>query len=379
MRGDVHRWVGVLLISVVVVAMRSSVSRAWGPDPTSRFGVGLNTAFGRITDYNTEILNIGWYSDWCLRLHPQRPNGLEYAQLIRVGPGDYPPDWDALSAIVTANPGSLWLLGNEPECISQDNRTPTEYAEIYHDLYIFIKARDNTARIAIGGVVQPTPLRRKWLALVLEAYRSRYGEPMPIDIWNIHVQILQERRGDWGCGIPAGLAEDEGELYTIADNADPEIFQQLILDFRQWLRDQGEIDKPLIISEFGVVMPSEYLGAGDRATGDLVVMAFMSQAFDFLLEARDPELGYSGDDYRLVQQWLWYSLNGPHYDFETQTGMNGGLYDAQNPSQLTTLGAHFAHYTTRLIGGGRQFFLPLVYYGVNRTLISHQFCRGSMQ
>ena len=363
-----RRWLsGLFLVSVTLIPMQGSICLASKPESVSRFGVGLSAAFGKITDYNTAMLNIGWYSDWTIRLHPARPNGLEYVQLVRVRKESYPPNWDTLAAIVRANPGSLWLVGNEPEAFSQDNRTPAEYAEIYHEVHTFIKGHDATARLAIGSVVQPTPLRRKWLGMVLQVYRSLYGVRMPIDVWSIHVQILQERRGDWGCGIPVGLTEDEGQLYAITDNADPDIFRQLVLDFRQWLNDQGETDKPLVISEFGVLMPSEYLAAGDRAAGDLVAMAFMSETFDFLLNARDPVLGYSGDDHRLVQKWLWYSLNEPYYDFDTLTGMNGGLYDAYDPTKLTHLGAHFVHYTTgqldntNLVGGSRQVFLPIVF------------------
>jgi len=326
---------------------------------TSRFGVGVNPVLGDIIDYPVEQLHIGWYSNWSTRLTPSRPGGMEYAQLIRVSPTAYPPDWANVTQIIAANPGALWIIGNEPECISQDNRTPPEYAAIYHDCYGLIKKHDPTAQVAIGGVVVPTPLRREWLTQVLAAYQTAHGEPMPIDVWNIHVQILQEKRGSWGCGIPAGLSHDEGELYTVMDNADPQIFIRLVQDFRQWMADQGEQDKPLIISEFGVLMPSEYLGHGDRSAGDIVVMDFMSQVFDFLRLASDESTGYLEDENHLVQRWLWYSLNEPYYDFETQTGMNGALFEASDPTQLTVLGRHWKRYMDAIIGRVYQIYIPL--------------------
>jgi len=64
----------------------------------------------------------------------------------------------------------------------------------------------------------PTPLRLEWLDQCLAHYEQAFGEPMPVDVWNIHVQILQEKRGSWGCGIPYGLDDDEGRLYEIIDN-----------------------------------------------------------------------------------------------------------------------------------------------------------------
>jgi len=351
-----------LLLSVAFCCLsQAALCQSPGDSYTSRFGVGVNPALGDIVDYPVGQLHIGWYSNWGTRISPSRPDGMEYAQLIRVSPTAYPPDWGNVAQIIVANPGALWIIGNEPECISQDNRTPTEYAAIYHDCFTFIKGHDPTAQVAIGGVVVPTPLRREWLTHVLAAYQTAYGEPMPIDVWNIHVQILQEKRGSWGCGIPVGLSHDEGELYTILDNADPQIFIGLVQDFRQWMADQGEQGKPLIISEFGVLMPSEYLGHGDRASGDIVVMDFMTMVFDFLRLTSDESTGYPEDEDHLVQRWLWYSLNEPYYDFETQTGMNGALFEAHDPTQLTVLGQHWKCYMDAIIDRENQLYIPLLF------------------
>ena len=55
-----------------------------------------------------------------------------------------------------------------------------------------IKAADPTARVAIGGVTQPTPLRLRCLETVLAAYREQSGAEMPVDVWNVHNFILWE-------------------------------------------------------------------------------------------------------------------------------------------------------------------------------------------
>ena len=153
--------------------------------------------------------------------------------------------------------------------------------------------------------MQPTPLRLQWLDMVLQAYYAAYGGRMPVDVWSIHNQILQEDRNDWGCGIPPGIAVDQGMLYSVYDNANIEIFRQHVLDFRIWMRARGEREKPLIISEYGVLMPSEYLGGGDAQYGDEVVKKFMTDSFDYLLSATDAALGCPADGYRLVQRWAW--------------------------------------------------------------------------
>ena len=125
----------------------------------------------------------------------------------------------------------------------------------------------------------------------------------------------------------------------------------------------SERDKPLIITEYGVLMPSEYLGSGDtleerKEDGDRVVVAFMEGTFDFLLTARDPLHGYPADEDRLVQRWLWFSLNCPLYEEIPEGGFNGPLYDWHNPDQLTVFGEFYKDYVRRHTEGAR-LFLPL--------------------
>ena len=309
-----------------------------------RFGVNVSPAFfgvpgfpGSLSDYaGADQLGFGWYSDWTATRFPETPVGIEFAQLV--GVRSWPPNWGRLEETARSNPGSLWMIGNEPETRGQGQLVPSAYATRYHEAFRFLKGIDPTAQIGIGGLVMPTPLRLKWLELCMEFYERTYGERMPVDVWNIHVQILQERRGDWGCGIPYGLTEDEGRLYEIVDNCSVDIFKQLVLEFRIWLHELGEGDKEVIISEYGVLMPSSYLPGGDQS-----VLDFMGGTFDYLLTARDPLLGCPADEGRLVQRWLWFSLNFPFYE-RTPGGFNGALYDWQNPDQLTLFGEFYRDY-----------------------------------
>jgi hypothetical protein len=326
----------------------SPAASAQGPlyaNPTDRFGAVLVWNFGRITDYDVSSLRIGWYLDLGKSLSPLRPGGIEYAQLIWISEGTFSTPVDELGPMIDANPGYLWIIGNEPECIGQGNSTPEQYADVYHELYAFIKGRDPSAQIAIGGIVQPTPLRLKWLDRALGYYQATYGEPMPVDVWNIHNMILQELRGGWGCGIPQGLTEDSGRLYRVSDNDSLHYFVQHIVDFRTWMRDRGERDKPLIITEYGVLMPVQYGFTAER------VNAYMNATFDYLLTARDDDLGFPGDENRLVQRWLWYSLNDKPYDLISRTGFNGALFDYRYrayPGVLTEMGINFREYTNAL-------------------------------
>ena len=309
------------------------------PSPHERFGVCQ--VRNSIDQYDVVQLYAGWYLDFGARLSPPHPEDMEFVQVIRVKEGAYDPTTitQTLGPIVDANPGSLWLIGNEPDRRGwQDDRPPWEYAPIYHDLYTFLKGRDPTCQVAIGGVVQPTPLRLKYLDMVVDAYHDFYGEMIPVDVWNVHNMILREEQGSWGAGIPAGLTETVGMLYEIQDNDNIEIFKQQILAFRQWMADHGERNKPLIVSEYGVLMPDIYGFDHDR------VRDFMYATFDFFLTATDDELGYPADGNRLVQRWAWYSLDDQMYDPETEEGFNGNLFDPDT-RKITPFGLDYGAYT----------------------------------
>lgn len=321
----------------------------YGSD-ADRFGVGVSPVYGRITDYDVARLHVGWYSDWWYNVNPPHPANLDYVQVISVHHNQYPPDWNRLAQAIAANPGALWIIGNEPEGVWQGNRTPAEYARIYGTLYRFIKTRDATAQVAIGGVIEPTPLRLQWLDMVMTEYQNVYGHKMPVDVWNIHVQILREKGpwpecpDCWGAGVPVGLTGvTQGRLYSIEDNADPAIFRQLVREFRQWMNARGERNKPLIISEYGVLMPSDLLSpTATVEEGDAIVKQFMTETFDFLRTAVDAAIGYPADGNRLVQRWIWYSLN------DSPDNFNGGLFRHDDPTQMTGFGEHFAQYTAPL-------------------------------
>jgi hypothetical protein len=308
--------------------------------PHERFG--FCRVRGSLTNYAVEQLHAGWYVDFTSRPAPPRPAGVEYAQTVRVKAAMYNSAaiTATLGPVADANPGSLWLIGNEPDRRGdQDDRMPAEYAAIYHDLYTFLKGRDPTCRVAIGGVVQPTPLRLKYLDMVLEAYRNRYGGMMPVDVWNVHGFILRED-WTWGAGLPPGTDayQDLGMLYEVQDNDNIEIFRRQIRAFRQWMADHGERDKPLIVSEYGVLMPPDYGFDQER------VRQFMAATFDFFLTTTDDRTGYPADGNRLVQRWSWYSLDDRVYTPETGIGFNGNLFDADT-REITPLGRAYGAYT----------------------------------
>jgi hypothetical protein len=141
-------------------------------------------------------------------------------------------------------------------------------------------------------------------------------------------------------------------MTEFAQNADVELFKDHVHAFRAWMKENGYQDKPLIISEYGVLFPPDLLPEGNETAAK-----FMIDTFDFLLAARDEETGYPEDDYRLVQRWLWYSLNEEPYNNATGEGFNGALFRYDDPDQMTLFGERFWDYALGLYGD--KLFLPL--------------------
>lgn len=308
---------------------------------TERYGFVAMSANWR-QKFDVARLGSGWYVDADPPACLVSPDGMDRAALIWVHEWATNPRWEWLESMVKAHPRSMWLVGNEPDCIWQDGVLPEVYAEVYHDIYARIKGLDPSAVVSPGGIVQPTPLRLQWLDRVLAEYEATYGSPMPVDVWNIHNAILREARGDWGADIPPGFDWiDVGVWREVEDNDDLEIFRQQIWDFREWMASRGYAGWPLIVSEFGVLMPVEFGFGVDR------VNAFMDATFEFLRTARstDPDtLGDPSDDYHLVQRWAWFSLDNPPYDPEVQGTFNGNLFNPDT-TEITSYGLNFRTHT----------------------------------
>jgi hypothetical protein len=74
------------------------------------------------------------------------------------------------------------------------------------------------------------------------------------------------------------------------------------------MADKGERNKPLIITEYGILFPEDYVDEDNRSFDQVRVGAFMTGTFDLLLNETDAVIGYPYDENRLVQRWAWFSL-----------------------------------------------------------------------
>lgn len=289
-------------------------------------GIELGLRFGHFTFWRT------WPSP------PEVPN-LTIWQTVRLGQVGEEIEWPAVANLIEqtieGNPGSYWMVGNEPDVPWQDNATAEEYAEAYHDIYTFIKERDSSAKIGAGGVALPTPLRLAYLDRVLQHYRQTYGEPMPADLWAVHLFVLREEEGGWGIGIPPGMTETAGQLYEVEDHGDIELMKAYAVAFRDWMAANGYGDKPLAVTEFGILLPEDYGFPPE------FVQNYLVESFEFFRTATG-DSGLAADGGRLVQFAFWYSIYDEG-DYKT-----GNLFDGER-GVLTPLGETFIQYVDGLM------------------------------
>lgn len=322
------------------------------PVANCRYGVTPGTGSDPVW---VSPLGAGWFLNFHVNNLPPLDNNAEHVQVIRLkqnktANGTYLPTYtitpalgsSTLNNIITNKPGSLWIVGNEVDrgpnpndTVSiQDDTFPQIYAQAYHDVYYYLKQRDPTARVANSALVQVTPGRLQYLDLMWQAYIDRYGVSMPVDVWNMHIYILPEATSEGqpnsiasiALGTDPALAKRESggnpavcaldSVYCYAEHDDMHVFAQQVIAMRQWMKNHGQQEKPLILSEYSLLYPYEIDGTscflqdefGNCFTPQRV-KTFLLNSFTYLENTKDPNLGYLADDNRLIQQWLWFSIN----------------------------------------------------------------------
>lgn len=257
------------------------------------FGVGVGDA--PVTAAQLDALGPVWYMDWDWKT----PTLAGHERLYVIGCAEVKADRGRIPAAMRASGSAWWSLGNEPNDPNQDNRTPEEYAELYH---IF----EGWAQEAPRCGVLPAGIANadwQWAEAFREAYRERYGRYPRVDGWNIHNYILEP-----------GL-----------DPYDVDEFGRRILAFRRWMERIGDGEKPLFLSEFGVLYGN---GCCDRPVDPPEkIQAFMRASVAWLRESR------------AVDCWAWFATYSKLY--------NGSLMTVDG--ELNELGEAYR----QLVGGAQ--------------------------
>ena len=291
------------------------------PEPyTPRWRAGIGVSFFSPLSFDWPQSRPGWFLTWSINIGENEVGAYESAQTVHMDPppgvelgmefvplvgmlrGNLHYSEQLLTELAALNPGRTWLIGNEPDVLWQSNSSPQEYAQAFHRAAVAIRGGDPSAQLAMGGLSQITPLRLAYLDQMWDAYLEEFGAPPQVDVWTMHAFVLREEAGSWGVGIPPGLGDiASGTLWEVDDHDDLRLIEGQIRSMRSWMAEHGQRQKPLWITEYGILMPAEF------GFTTAVVRNFMLDSFDLFSTLRDPNLGYAADDDLLVQRWVWFS------------------------------------------------------------------------
>jgi hypothetical protein len=314
-----------------------------------------------INRYDLPLLGVGNYLNFQYQKPTSVPNYIQFVEVLPTSDVYFPGGLANLPVALAAHPGGTWIIGNEPEDRGQEHVTPEVYADRFYQYATMIRNIDSTAKIAFGPIVSPTPLRLMYLDFAWTRLIQLAGDQTKasalIDIWAIHNFILNEQ-GDvngvsfWGMGIPWGFYTRVPPInwssmqVIMPPEQTPEmaynftIFRDRMIAFRQFMKDRGQQNKPLWLTEYGQLFPPLTTPQENLITvPDLTTADFLKQTWDWMLDLAyaDPALGMTDDQNRLVQKWFWFSINHSRYQF-------GGTMVDPDTLQRTPIGDAWVNY-----------------------------------
>jgi hypothetical protein len=369
-------FVVIYLIAILkFIPVNASTSSTFQED-IRRFGITIPYKIGNYVNLVNQI-NAKAILDWSSDDTNEWSGDVEYIHVIRVSDTTYNNGalLSTIENLIEDNIGEVWIIGNEPDrfCV-QDSINPEVYAQRYFEIATRIRHYDPTAQIGFGSIVQPTPIRIRYLEraidhLTMLSCGNRQAALDLIDIWSIHAFLLNEEPNKWGADIPVGFFTYEfdklpdnlkycftGEKYTndysdaeifidFTDTHSIELFSERVINFRNWMNSIGEREKPLWITEYGSLLPPidpvggpNYVNVSDEITAQ-----FMVDTFNFMMTSIGESNGYITDNNRLVQRWFWYSLDEYRYVF------GGSLFDPDFDLNQTKVGEAFKAYTNQIL------------------------------
>jgi len=270
----------VLCVALLSCSGCAALRRDGQPFSTP-FGVGMPEETP-VTAAQLDALGPVWYLDW--RWDTPVLEGHERLYVIRCW--EVKQDQGAIPSAMRASGSAWWSLGNEPNDPYQDNVSPEEYAELYHTFETWAQSA-RRCHILPAGIANAD---WQWAEAFREAFREKYGRYPRVDGWNIHNYILE----------PGLDPYDVGE------------FQRRILAFHRWMESIGDGQKPLFLTEFGVLY-------GDGCCGRPVdppekIQSFMRRATRWLIDSE------------IVTCWAWFSTYFDLYNGDLMT-KEGDLTD----------------------------------------------------
>lgn len=308
----------------------------WVPVASSQRSLRAGVSAVRGRSIPMADTGIGWYFNWTAE--PAEDVDLEFSPMVCAYPDGVPFEtaFSQLEERLSADPyppGTLFIVGNELGYTPQhDSREPDEAARNIHACAKRIRMADPSYRVALGPVIlsrDPQILSQHvggagglaYLERLLDAHRKTFGEPLDVDFFSATSHVLE------GSGL------------------DTEAFRKQIRTLRTWLADRGLRDHGLLITEMGAAF-------GQHTPNEVGV--FLEETVDFVMHARDPEIGLASDENRLVQRFAWFTAHPLPLGEKFQLLGLGALYVDfsqtalfTSAGQLTRLGQRYARQIQR--------------------------------
>ena len=141
---------------------------------------------------------------------------------------------------------------------------------------------------------------------------------------------------DTAQGFPVGIEAELGKYYPWQENTNMDFFKAHIVAMRTWMEERGYRDKPLIISEYGVLYPCSHWDTLPRP----VVWTASMRSWTPLLSTCSPppttRLAIPPMATGWCSAWSWFSLNCPTYEQAPGVGFEGNLSDPYSRSEALT-------------------------------------------
>lgn len=328
----------------------STSSFAADPANLKRFGIGwgyVQTDFD-LFDPVVWDMGVGWYTDWGPSYSPPKiAEKLENRGMTRLtlvlgsnkvgaeGFGGYYSDQKCtlLKNYVLANSKAFkseqtqWAVGNELG-LDPGDLTATKYASEFISWRDCIKGINPQFRVGSGAItsmrhvlprtfpmsctnIDSADSGKSYLKTYVNRIRSINGNKMP-DFMMMHAYSA--------CSPPI-----TGETSGFSR------FKNTVLEYRQAMKELGLQNKELWLKEFN--------GWGYNSDN------FLNDAFEFLINAKDSDLGYPADGNRLVQRFAWFQLKN------TPEGMNNTPQVLVSPTgTLTANGINYRKVSRKYAG-----------------------------
>lgn len=252
-------------VRAAAASVSTAVERATAEYRDPRFGIAIISGDATAIDHAlTQARSGSWYSYGAGAPSTYGPPGKVH--LLRVGPNTLSTSADeSLRDVARAQPGSYWIVGNEPNVPGQDWVTgdlyPTagrNHAIAYKRYRDVILGVDPTAKFVVGNMLNHATtctgcsgIARgdTYLEALRAAYQSLYGTELPVDVWGLHLYVI-----DWDHPPMTDTAE-------LIQNAEA---------FRAYVDSlPGGTGKPIWITEMGVIWGyQDYCWLGDHVTPD---------------------------------------------------------------------------------------------------------------